>query len=214
MNTNLFSIAGLHADDDVHLDYPVNGGGVATLTLGTGARVRSGTIIYSGSTIGHRLATGHNVVIRERCDIGDDVSVWSNTVVDYGCRIGDGVKIHSNCYIAQFTIIENGAFLAPGISIANDLYPGSVRSAELMTGPVIGAGAQIGVGVTILPYVTIGAGSLIGAGSVVTTDIPPGVVAVGNPARPTKRVADLTPLDERLLPNATARPLRDDRSRS
>ena len=46
------------------------------------------------------------------------------------------------------------------------------------------AGAQIGVNVTILPYVTIGVGAIIGAGSVVTRDVPPGVVAYGNPAVP------------------------------
>ena len=91
--------------------------------------------------------------------IGDDVSIWSNTVVDYGCRIGDRVKIHSNCYIAQYTEIGDDAFLAPGVTIANDLYPGQAATRrELMSGPSIGAGAQIGVNVTVLPYVRIGDG--------------------------------------------------------
>ena len=57
--------------------------------------------------------------------LGDDVSIWSNTVIDYGTVIGDGVKIHCNCYVAQYTEIGEGAFLAPGVSIANDLYPGA-----------------------------------------------------------------------------------------
>ena len=69
------------------------------------------------------------------------------------------------------------------MTIANDLYPGDERSAELMAGPRIGAGAQIGVNVTILPYVRIGAGALVGAGSVVTRDVPAGTVAVGQPGR-------------------------------
>ena len=56
-------------------------------------------------------------------------------MVDYGCRIGDRVKIHANCYIAQFTVIEDDAFLAPGVTIANDLYPGDAESARLMAGP-------------------------------------------------------------------------------
>jgi acetyltransferase-like isoleucine patch superfamily enzyme len=55
-------------------------------------------------------------------------------------------------------------FLAFRAMIANDLYPGDARSAALMAGPRIGARAQIGVNVTILPYVRIGAGALIGAG--------------------------------------------------
>ena len=69
------------------------------------------------------------------CQIGDDVSIWSNTVVDYGCRIGSRVKIHCNCYVAQYTELEDDVFLAPGVTIANDLYPGDERSAELMAGP-------------------------------------------------------------------------------
>ena len=103
--------------------------------IGTGARLRSGTVLYDGTTIGRHLETGHGVVIREGCEIGDDVSVWSNSVIDYGCRIGDRVKIHCNCYIAQYTEMEDDVFLAPGVTIANDLYPGDERSSQLMAGP-------------------------------------------------------------------------------
>ena len=106
-------------------------------------------------------------------------------MVDYGCRIGDRVKIHTNCYVAQYTEIQDDAFLAPGVTVANDLYPGQEESARLMSGPLIGAGAQIGVNVTLLPFVRIGDGCLVGAGSVVTHDLPPGTVAFGNPARVT-----------------------------
>ncbi|MEM7274407.1 MAG: N-acetyltransferase [Actinomycetota bacterium] len=187
-------------DDGSLIGYPAERGRPGPLLLGPGARIRSNTILYSGSVIGDRFTTGHNVIVREECEIGDDVSVWSNSIIDYGCRIGAGVKIHSNCYIAQFTEIEDGAFLAPGVSIANDLYPGSERSAEVMRGPVIRAGAQIGVGATLLPYVEIGEGAIVGSGAVVTKDIPAGMVAVGNPAVCTKPVADLRPIDERLKP--------------
>jgi acetyltransferase-like isoleucine patch superfamily enzyme len=166
--------------------------------MGPDARVRSGTVVYLGSVIGARFETGHNVVIREECTIGDDVSVWSNSVVDYGCRIGNWVKIHSNCYVAQFTEIEDDAFLAPGVTIANDLYPGLSSSARLMSGPSIGAGAQIGVNVTILPFVRIGPGSLIGAGAVVVRDVPARCIAYGNPAEVCGKVDDLRPVETRI----------------
>lgn len=199
---------GLEADADVLLGYVPAQGRLTQepdacdleLCLGAGARVRSGSVLYLGSCIGDRLETGHHVVIRERCTIGDDVSVWSNSVVDYGCRIGDRVKIHSNCYIAQFTEIGPGAFLAPGVTIANDLYPGQAASAQAMSGPSIGAGAQIGVNVTILPYVRIGAACLIGAGAVVTRDVPDGSVAFGNPATIRGQVAELPPIGSRIEP--------------
>jgi acetyltransferase-like isoleucine patch superfamily enzyme len=187
------------ADHDVIVGYPVSRTDADALVLGAGARLRSGTVLYDGTTIGRRLATGHGVVIRENCKIGDDVSVWSNSVIDYGCRIGDRVKIHCNCYVAQYTELEDDVFLAPGVTIANDLYPGDERSAQLMAGPRIGAGAQIGVNVTILPYVRIGAGALVGAGSVVTRDVPSETVAVGNPAVIRRAVAELPVIDERLV---------------
>ena len=187
------------ADQGVLVGYPVSRTGTYPLVIGTGARLRSGTVIYDGTTIGRHLETGHGVVIREGCEIGDEVSVWSNSVIDYGCRIGDRVKIHCNCYVAQYTELENDVFSAPGVTIANDLYPGDQRSAELMAGPSIGAGAQIGVNVTILPYVRIGAGALVGAGSVVTRDVPAGTVAVGNPAVVRRKVAELPVMETRVV---------------
>jgi acetyltransferase-like isoleucine patch superfamily enzyme len=195
---------GLEADPDVVIGYAGSRDAVTDFLLGSQARLRSGTVLYAGSRIGARFQSGHHVVVREECQIGDDVSIWSNTVVDYGCRIGDRVKIHSNCYVAQYTEILDDAFLAPGVSVANDLYPGQEESARLMSGPLIGAGAQIGVNVTLLPFVRIGDGCLVGAGSVVTHDLPPGMVAFGNPARVRGRVADLLDIGERVVPDPSS----------
>ncbi|GAA3582405.1 acyltransferase [Kribbella ginsengisoli] len=191
----------INADPGVEIGYPAARVAGAELTIGEGARLRSGTILYAGSRIGDRFETGHHVVVREQCEIADDVSVWSNSVIDYGCRIGAGVKIHTNCYVAQYTEIGPGAFLAPGVTIANDLYPGSAESAEVMSGPSIGAGAQLGVNVTVLPFVRIGANCLVGAGSVVTRDLPAGTVAFGNPARVRGLVGELEDISARIRPD-------------
>lgn len=190
--------AGRHIDSSAIVGYPSSRNVSRGLVLGHDPHLRSGTVIYVGSHIGVRFETGHNVVVREDCRIGDDVSVWSNSVIDYGCLIGDRVKIHANCYIAQFTEIGDDAFLAPGVTIANDLYPGQTASAEVMCGPWIGPGAQIGVNVTILPFVRIGARCLIGAGSVVSRDIPDGCVAFGNPARVRGDVRQLPAIGTRI----------------
>jgi acetyltransferase-like isoleucine patch superfamily enzyme len=168
------------------------------LILGASARLRSGTVLYRGSRIGSRLETGHHVVVREQCQIGDDVRIWTGSVIDYRCRLGDGVKVHCNCYVAQFTEIGDGAFLAPGVTIANDLYPGDATSEEVMSGPSIGAGAHIGVNATILPFVRIGAGALVGAGATVTRDLPERCVAYGNPAVVRGSVDDLVRIDVRV----------------
>jgi len=149
------------------------------LAIGTGARIRSGTVIYSGTSIGNGLETGHNVVIREENSLGDNVWIWSNAVIDYGCRIGSGVRIHCGCYIAQLTTIEDDVFLAPGVVIAND----KKFVMKPCPGPTIRKAARIGCNVTLLPGIEIGLGAWIGAGSVVTKDVPAGAVVYGNPAR-------------------------------
>lgn len=184
---------GHEIDDGVLIGYPT-GRPIADqrLTIGSNARIRSGTVIYVGTTIGAGLNTGHNVVIREENTIGDHFSIWNNSTIDYGCQIGSDVKIHTGVYVAQFTIIEDGAFLAPGVVIANDPRPGCAYAKDCMRGPTIKRGAQIGCNVTILPYVTIGEGALVGAGSVVVHDVPPRSVVVGNPAKVIKQVDRLT----------------------
>ena len=178
-------------DDNVTVGYPT-GRKIANRTtrIGRGAHLRSGTIIYDGVTIGQELQTGHNVVIREENIIGDNVGIWSNSVIDYGCRIGNNVKIHTNVCVAQFTTIEDDAFLAPGVSIANDMRPLCAECTHA-GGPTIKRGARIGVNVTILPGVVIGEYALVGAGSVVTRDVPPHAVVYGNPARVATTVDDL-----------------------
>lgn len=187
-------------DDSVIVGYASDRVEHMALSIGSDARLRSGTVVYGGSTIGRRLQTGHNVVIREEVRIGDDVSIWSNSVIDYGCVIGDRVKIHSNCYVSQFTELEDDVFLAPGVTIANDLYPGDPVSGEAMAGPLIKQGAQIGVNVTLLPYITVGRGAIVGAGAIVTRDVPDGMLAYGTPAVAVRPVPDASHVASRVRP--------------
>lgn len=159
-----------------------------TLIIGSRPRIRCGTVIYQGSRIGDNFETGHNVVIREENKLGNNVSIWSNSVIDYGCVIGNNVKIHANVYIAQFTVIEDDVFIAPCVSIANDLCPVCTKC---MKGPVIKRGARIGINSTLLPHITIGEFSLIGAGSLVTKDIPAYSLAYGSPAKVIKKITQI-----------------------
>jgi len=182
---------GARIDAGVILGYPPSRETNRVLVIGAYANLRSGTIIYCGSTIGNGLETGHNVVIREDNFIGDNLRIWSNSIIDYGCHIGHNVKIHSNVYIPQFTTIEDDVFIGPGVCFANDIHPGCPRALECMAGPIIKKGAQIGVNSSLLPRVIIGEYAVIGSGSVVTTDIPAGTVAYGNPAHVSNRIDNL-----------------------
>lgn len=156
-----------------------------TLRIGPGSKVRHGTVVYEGSQIGAGLETGHGVVIREENQIGSHLAIWNNSTIDYGCWIGDNVKIHCNCYIAQFTTIDDDVFLAPGVTVANDPCP---TCTLCMKGPILRRGVRVGVNVTLLPHIEIGEFSVIAAGAVVTRDVPPRSLVVGNPGKVVKTV--------------------------
>ena len=159
------------------------------LTIGAHAIIRSFSVIYAGSRIGAHLETGHGVVIREENRIGDEFSIWNNSTVDYGCLIGNRVRVHTGVYIAQFTVIEDDVFLAPGVMIANDRHP---ICRDCMKGPTIRRGARVGINATLLPEIVVGESALVGAGAVVTKDVPARAVVVGNPARVIGSVDQLT----------------------
>jgi UDP-3-O-[3-hydroxymyristoyl] glucosamine N-acyltransferase len=189
--SEVFLGEGVVLDEGVHLGYPAARSIPSRqLRIGPGAHLRCGSVLYEGSVIGGRLETGHNVVIREENILGDEVCIWSNSIIDYRCRIGNRVRIHSGVYVAQDTVIEDEVFLAPGVVIGNEMYPG--QELGLPWQPVtIRRGAQIGVNATLRPGVVIGEGALVGAGSVVTRDVPPGVLVYGNPARVAGTLAEL-----------------------
>lgn len=167
-------------DADVILGYPP-GRPIERkpLRIGDAARIRSGSVIYASVEIGDGFETGHGVIVREGNRIGNDCAIWNHTTIDYDCMIGNRVRIHCNVYVAQYTIIEDDVFLAPGVSLANDPHP---LCTKCMQGPSIKSGARVGVGATILPHVVIGENALVGAGSVVTKDVPPRAVVAGCPA--------------------------------
>lgn len=161
---------------------------ISKTIIGKSAVVRSNTVIYSNTKIGDGLETGHCVTIREQNKIGNNLSIWNNSTIDYGCRIGNNVKIHNNVYVAQYTNIEDNAFLAPGVMIANDRHPVCTRC---MKGPTIRKGARIGINATLMPHIVIGRNCLISAGSVVTKDVPDNTVVSGAPAKVITKLKNL-----------------------
>lgn len=107
----------------------------------------------------------------------------------YNTTMGDHVFLNVNCKLmdsGKITIGDN-VFIAPDVCIITEEHAMDVtqRLAGLeYAHPVtIGDNVWICTGVIVLPGVTIGANSVIGAGSIVTKDIPPNSLAVGNPCK-------------------------------
>lgn len=159
--------------------------------IGEGARIRSHTVLYAGNRIGRGFQTGHGVLIREDNVIGDYVSVGSGSVVEHHVRIGNRVRLHSNVFIPEFSVLEDDCWIGPNVVFTNAKYPRSHRVKAELVGPWVERGAKIGANTTILPGVRVGRDALVGAGSVVTRDVPPGAVVVGNPARVVKYLTEL-----------------------
>lgn len=145
--------------------------------------LRSHVVVYRGVMAGKRFHAGHGALVREETRIGDDVSVGSHTIVEHHVRIGDGVRLHSSCFVPEFSVLEDGCWLGPGVIVTNARYPNRPDTKEHLEGVTICAGAVVGAGAVLLPGVTLGAGALVGAGAVVVADVAPGATVVGNPSR-------------------------------
>ena len=160
--------------------------------IGENANIRSHTIIYPGNVIGNDFSTGHGAVIRENNQIGNHVSIGTNTVIERDSVIMDNVRIHTGAFIPEYTVLCEGCWIGPHVTFTNAVRPLAPGAKELMRGPTIRKNAKIGAGAAVLPYVVIGENAIVGAGSVVTSDVPPGAVVVGNPAKTIKNEKEVT----------------------
>ncbi len=116
------------------------------------------------------------------CEIGENTKVDSFVYIEGGVKIGNNVKIRPFTFICDGVTIEDDVFIGPNVTFTNDNNP-RVRGEWKLLKTTVKKGASIGAGAVILPGITIGEYALVGAGSVVTKDVPPRAVVVGNPAK-------------------------------
>jgi UDP-2-acetamido-3-amino-2,3-dideoxy-glucuronate N-acetyltransferase len=133
--------------------------------------VGEGTRIWAFAHVlpGARIGKGCNI-----CDgvfVENDVNVGDNVTVKCGVQLWDGMSL------------EDDVFVGPNATFANDRFPRSKVYPKTFLKTIIRKGASIGANATVLPGVEIGPGAMIGAGAVVTRNVPPNAIVVGNPAR-------------------------------
>jgi maltose O-acetyltransferase len=126
--------------------------------------------------------------------VGEGVDVRPPLAVDYGSNISIGARTFVNYNLTALDVAEirigEDCQIGPNVQLLTPTHPvepqprrDKLEAARPIT---IGDNVWLGGGVIVCPGVTIGDDSVIGAGAVVTRDIPAGVVAVGNPARPVR----------------------------
>jgi len=152
--------------------------------IGEGTIVSTGAVLFAGTTIGARVILGDQSCVRERVSIGDDVVVGRGSLVENDSTIGAMTKIQAGAYITAYSTLEEHVFIAPCVVTSNDNFMGRTdRRHDLIKGPTIRRGARIGAGAVLCPAVEIGEEAFVGAGAVVTKDVAPRTLVVGNPAR-------------------------------
>lgn len=134
-------------------------------TVGEGTRVWAFAHVLPGAKVG------------AECNICDHVFVENDVV------IGDRVTIKSGVQLWDGVTLEDDVFVGPNATFTNDAFPRSKQYPEKFARTVVRQGASLGANATLLPGVTIGRKAMVGAGAVVTRDVPPMAIVVGNPAR-------------------------------
>lgn len=125
------------------------------------------------------------------CEVGDETKIGAFVEIQKKARVGRRCKISSHTFICEGVTIEDEVFVGHSVTFINDSYPrATTGEGELQTEQnwkiettVVKRKASIGSGATILSNVVIGENAIVGAGSVVTRDVPPNAIVVGNPAK-------------------------------
>ena len=135
------------------------------------ARIGGGTKIWN------------HAQIREDATIGARCIISKNVYIDAGVSIGSGVKIQNNVNVYHGVTVEDDVFLGPSMTFTNDRFPRAFNSEFEVSKTLVKQGASIGANATIRCGIVIGEYAMVGSGSVVTKDVPPYALVIGNPAR-------------------------------
>ncbi len=148
-------------------------------------------VIDEGCEIGKGVKIWHFSHIMPDCIIGENCNIGQNVVVSSGVVLGKNVKVQNNVSLYEGVICEDDVFLGPSMVFTNVINPRSaiIRKDEYKK-TIVKKGASIGANATIVCGNDIGEYSFIGAGAVVTKEVLPYALVIGNPARQTGWVSE------------------------
>ena len=137
----------------------------------------------SSDSIGQGTRVWQFVVILAGAEIGQDCNICAHSLIEGDVIVGDRVTVKSGVFLWDGTRVADDVFIGPNATFTNDPLPRSKAYPEVFEGIILEKGSSIGANATILPGVRVGEYAMVGAGAVVTKDVPPYAVVVGNPAR-------------------------------
>lgn len=142
--------------------------------------------------------------------IGADCNICDGVFIENDVIVGDRVTVKCGVQLWDGVRLEDDVFVGPNATFTNDLHPRSRQHPTEFPETVVGTGASIGANATILPGLRIGRRAMVGAGAVVTKDVPPNAVVVGNPARITGYSGAKQTVERPSTTPATGVPVHDD----
>lgn len=138
--------------------------------------------------LGHGTKVWINVQIRENVVIGENCIVSKDVYIDHTVSIGDRCKIQNSVSVYHGVTIGNDVFVGPNACFTNDRVPRAFNADWKITPTFVKDGASIGANSTLICGITVGEYAMVAAGSVVTRDVEPYTLVMGNPARPVARI--------------------------
>ncbi|MCR5061629.1 MAG: acetyltransferase [Saccharofermentans sp.] len=138
--------------------------------------------VSDGAKIGKGTRIWNQAQVRENAEIGENCIISKNVYIDEHVKIGNRVKVQNNVNVYHGVTVEDDVFLGPSMTFTNDMYPRSFNTEWRITETLVKKGASIGANATIRCGITIGEFGTVGSGSVVTKDVRPYALVVGNPA--------------------------------
>lgn len=139
--------------------------------------------VSSESKIGEGTKIWINSQIREDSEIGINCIISKDTYIDIQVKIGNNCKIQNGVSIYHGVSIEDDVFIGPNACFTNDKVPRAFDPEWKITPTIVKKGASIGANSTIVCGVILGEYCMIAAGSVVTKDVEPYSLVMGNPAK-------------------------------